>query len=315
MGSKPALARQILEAQKECQGSGSCPEDLQRRLQAIVDQFDTAAEAALSYVKEEDPQYFRRFLQVIDRPFLLPYRQKTLQDLSKTPVGDDSSYDEETGDECLSRIMGAFVEESSGKKIEECNVTRSCWDMMTDKGRCKYSITHQLLYFSFIEKQGCTQRVEASMKAKVADTQERMCGSIYNEAASEVKDEKVDDVFQDLFLEQVLVCGTLGFENFMRSDWMRMVLTWQKPTGCFSEDNPLILQTVGRLVEAQEKERQLMEDLKMESAMIEQQHHNGRKLLRERVMHDGCLSHKTGLGVGTLGLYARYLVRQNFLGQ
>ncbi|XP_076452210.1 UPF0764 protein C16orf89-like [Babylonia areolata] len=143
---------QILEAQKECQGSGSCPEDLQRRLQAIVDQFDTAAEAALSYVKEEDPQYFRRFLQVIDRPFLLPYRQKTLQDLSKTPVGDDSSYDEETGDECLSRIMGAFVEESSGKKIEECNVTRSCWDMMTDKGRCKYSITHQLLYFSFIEK-------------------------------------------------------------------------------------------------------------------------------------------------------------------
>ncbi|KAL8591545.1 hypothetical protein ACOMHN_055512 [Nucella lapillus] len=153
------------------------------------------------------------------------------------------------------------------------------------------------------------------MKAKVSLTQQRMCGSIYSEALTEVKDGKVMEIFQDLFLEQVLVCGTLGFENFMRSDWMRMVMAWQKPIGCFSINDPVMLQTESMLVKAQEQERQLMKDLKQEASMIEQQHGSGRKLLRERIMQDGCLAHKSGLGFGTLSLYTRYLVRHNYIDQ
>ena len=38
-------------------------------------------------------------------------------------------------------------------------------------------------------------------------------------------------------LLRALLCGPLGFENFMRPDWMKMVLTWQdKKDGCFKVD-------------------------------------------------------------------------------
>ena len=51
-------------------------------------------------------------------------------------------------------------------------------------------------------QQGCVEIVESSMGAKVTETEERMCGSIYNEAVSEVKDGRVQQMKQDLFMEQ-----------------------------------------------------------------------------------------------------------------
>ncbi|KAK7089179.1 uncharacterized protein [Littorina saxatilis] len=103
----------------------------------------------------------------------------------------------------------------------------------------------------------------------------------------------------------------------MQREWMKMVLKWQKPTGCFSLDNQALLSMEKQLSEYQNQERKLMTDLKWEVAMIEKQHqqHHGRKLLREQVMNDGCLSHKSGLGFGTLCLFNRFLVRQTYLNQ
>ena len=43
---------------------------------------------------------------------------------------------------------------------------------------------------------------ESSMGANVAETEAHMCGSIYNEALTEVKDGKVQQLLQDLFMEQ-----------------------------------------------------------------------------------------------------------------
>ena len=64
------------------------------------------------------------------------------------------------------------------------------------------------------------------------------------------------------------MCGCLGFENFMRSDWIRMVLTWQKPSGCFSLDNPVLLKMETQLAENSEQERRLMKDLQWEVYMM-----------------------------------------------
>ena len=39
------------------------------------------------------------------------------------------------------------------------------------------------------------------------------------------------------FTFKALLCGPLGFEDFMRPDWMKMVLTWpDKREGCFKLD-------------------------------------------------------------------------------
>ena len=51
-------------------------------------------------------------------------------------------------------------------------------------------------------QQGCVEIAETNTGASVAETEERMCGSIYNEALSEAKEGKVPEILQDLFMEQ-----------------------------------------------------------------------------------------------------------------
>lgn len=307
---------QVIRAIQECRESSSCPSSLQRRLVAINERIETTGRAALAYVKDSDPDYYNRFIKTINSSYLLQYNPVTLTDLHLIPPGNDASYDEERGDQCLSRIMGTYVDDNK-EKVAACSVTKSCLDMMTAWGRSKYSITHQLLYFIVVEKEHCVEETERLLGAKISAIEQKMCGSIYNEAVAEVIEGKVDQMGQDLFLEQVVLCGSIGVENFMRPDWIKMILKWQKSGGCFSLDDPGLMAIEEQLSLIQEKQRTLMKDLKEEAQMIEQQdknrHWRGRKLLREHVMQDGCLSHKTGLGFGTFCLFTRYLVRQNYL--
>ncbi|XP_076434813.1 UPF0764 protein C16orf89 homolog [Babylonia areolata] len=298
----------IIQALKECQSSGPCPARLQLRLQAVRDAIETTALAGMDYVQETDYDYFRQFQPIVDRPYILRYIPVTLTDLDLTPAGTNQSYDENLGDSCFAGVLGTSVE--NGKRVKRCNITRTCWHMMTEAGRSGYSITHQLLYFILIEQEGCPNSAGNTMGYDAKETEARLCGSIYNEAASEVKVGGVEEESQDLFLEQVMLCGSLGFENFLRTDWIRMVLTWQKASGCFSMDDPATLV----VMETESALDHLLKDLKVEGRMIEKQHH-GRKLLREQLMSDGCLSHKTGLGFGTVSLYTRYLIRQLFIHQ
>ena len=37
------------------------------------------------------------------------------------------------------------------RAVDKCNTTRDCWDYMTRVGTSGYFLTHQLLYFIFIE--------------------------------------------------------------------------------------------------------------------------------------------------------------------
>ena len=54
----------------------------------------------------------------------------------------------------------------------------------------------------------------------------------------------------------------------MRSDWIRMVLSWQKPVGCFSLDSPILLRMESQLAGYRDEERRLMKDLQWEVEMM-----------------------------------------------
>lgn len=42
--------------------------------------------------------------------------------------------------------------------------------------------------------------------------------------------------FKDLFMEQMFLCSFVGFDDFMKNDWIAEVLKWQLKSGCFSSD-------------------------------------------------------------------------------
>jgi hypothetical protein len=202
----------------------------------------------------------------------------------------------DVGDVCFSSLLGTFV--GQGRKFPRCTVHDSCLSYMTREYTSNYFATHQLLYFIFADHAGCQDQLQDALAGtglKVRDLKRRKCKDIYSQAVSEDRGGRVHTMEQDLFIEQVLLCGALGFEDFLPEKWIRMVLSWQNPQGCFQVTYP----------------PSNLEDQGIPSQYLTV-HTAGRKLMAEQLMHGDCLAHKTGLGFGTFALYVRYLVRQTY---
>ncbi|KAH9502424.1 hypothetical protein Btru_075645 [Bulinus truncatus] len=304
----------LLMALQDCKpGRLDCPEDLVTFLTSVIQTMGDYGDKALAYIEAEDEDYYRHFLDTINSPYTFNSTFKSLGDTSAVVPGVDSTYVESDGDRCFSMVMGSYDTQDGGK-YPKCSVDEQCWTMMTKPNMKGYAITHQLLYFIVIEKTGCVKEVEnliqKSSNTTVEQLERQFCRSIYSELLSEETDAIVNELRQDLFLEQIVLCGMVGFEELFPEKWIRVVLKWQKPRGCYGMTSSM-MKIEAELTRVQEDEKRLMTLLNGEAQRIES-NPAARKLLREKVMHGDCLAHKTGLAFGTLGVYLRYVITQLF---
>jgi len=297
--------------------ASKCPPMLQQRLVRLNNTIGDLAAKALPYIEAEDPAYYESFIKTIDSPYLIQPSSRSLGD-AIAEAGSLDEYDEDRGDRCLSSLMGTWNEDDSTQPT--CTVASGCLDMMTKPGQAKYSITHQLLFFIVAEKNGCLENMDELLNEAVGVTtkglERQLCGRIYSEMLQEARGGQVPTLHQDLFLEQNLLCGVIGFEEFFKPEWTRLIMTWQTAQGCFGMPRSLI--SIQEKVEAvSEEQRVLLEAMRQEAddidAQSNYQHAHGtswtsRKLMRERVMQGDCLSHKSGLGIGVLGVIQRHLL-------
>jgi hypothetical protein len=144
--------------------------------------------------------------------------------------------------------------------------------MMTSSLGKDYRLTHQLLWFLIAKNIGCINENLANRKLNYFE--DYFCANIYEDAQYNFD----NNINQDLFLEQLLLCSMNGYEDFLRFDWFNRILTWQHPEyDCFSDASETI------------------------------RFH--RHLLFEQEMNHGCLSHKSGLAAGLLATYSRIFLQ------
>ncbi|XP_053375176.1 UPF0764 protein C16orf89 homolog isoform X2 [Mercenaria mercenaria] len=307
---------QLREAIRECK-LRSCDSNVFKKMLKLEKELDKAANSALPYVESEDSDYYERFLATIDKPYVLPYKPTSFEKV-RPLVGYNSHYNEEKGDSCYARMLGTYVE--NGRTLARCNITHDCLDYMTTDETSDYFITHQLLYFIMVEHVGCKDQFEKFAGGhKLRSIQKDFCDKIYEESKHLSREGDVRQHRKDLFLEQTVLCGPLGFEDFMRPDWIKMVLSWpDKRLGCFRSN---LYKTLTSIINS-EKEKENSKEGETKSKQPESNQNNMRsldfersdgstmrKLLREKQMKDGCLSHTSGLGFGVLCTYLRFLVR------
>ncbi len=152
---------------------------------------------------------------------------------------------------------------------------------MTSPMSTDYRLTHQLLWFLVAKSIGCIDRDLANKKLNYLE--DYFCANIYEDA----KFNLLNNINQDLFLEQSLLCSIVGYEDFLRFDWFHTILTWQHPDyGCFSDV----------------------------SETIRFHRPSKRHLLFEQEMNNGCLSHKSGLAAGLLATYSRVFLQYLYKG-
>ncbi|RUS72884.1 hypothetical protein EGW08_019358, partial [Elysia chlorotica] len=290
-----------------------CPKLLREKLEKFITTIDYVSKKAEPYIEAQDSGYFHRFHNVIGEEYSLDYRPELLLTAHRVPPN-IVEYDENKGDHCLNLLSGTG---SVGERqVAKCTITEECWEYMTTPDLDDYFVTHQLLYFIFIDKNGCLEAArefDPDHDPDVLRKEERkLCTNILGEVRSEFNHEfnNVDMMQQDLFLEQTVLCGVLGFEDFFQDQYIETVLSWQYPTGCFAMSPSLAPKALDP-EPVRTAVRKLMRSLRREAQDIENSPTvvgTARKLMRETFMEGQCLSHKTGLACGTLGAYLRYLM-------
>lgn len=255
-------------------------------VQMIVDKMSRVLELTLENNLANDIEYTKMFLNLLKKPFHFQRQAQQINTYSQQIFYPNVFYDEEKGDTCFTQVLGSYVK--NGRTLPKCTVTKKCLEYMMSPFASGYYITHQLLYFIFIQKIGCEGSGNLQRFAErptIRDIQRNLCRRIYQEAKMLAKNGKVDTDHQDLFAEQSLLCAPLGYLDFLQTDWMKMILSWQDPSGCFAEIPPL------------------------ETNKYKRSSSTMRKLLREKYMRGRCLSHKSGLCYGVLTIYLNFLIQ------
>ncbi|CAG5124818.1 unnamed protein product [Candidula unifasciata] len=306
----------LIGALQDCsRGSYNCPDELIIKLRLVIERLHELGDKALPYVKQQDEEYYNNYISILTVPFTVEYTPETLgqniQPMSLAKV----SYDGHLGDKCFGGIMGTLID--GGRKSPPCTIVDGCWELMSVKGTLGYFTTHQLLYTLYGEHSGCSQKLEDLVRnhlgMSLREWQRYLCEQIYLDSTLREYNRQVDVQAEDLFLEQIALCGILGFQNFFNETWIQMVLTWQNPRGCFTVPVSA-MEVFVELSKNYEELHALAERLFGDDNSVNKARgaKTGRSLMTEAVMSDDCLSHKTGLGAAVLGTHARYLVSELF---
>ncbi|CAF1307899.1 unnamed protein product [Adineta steineri] len=246
--------------------------DKNNHIQSLSIQIERISNKSLVAIARDATAYLQRFILVASKPFMIDYEVREIDDNLIEHGERISDFNEEESDVCFAELLGS----SNRPNSTQCFVSQTCWNMMTSSLSKDYRLTHQLLWFLIAKNIGCIDNRPVSNLANknFKSLEDRYCSNIYQDA--KINFNNNDN--QDLFLEEVLLCSILGYEEFLRLDWFSTILSWQdEESGCYNRASE-----------------------SMESYVKTKRH-----LLIEQEMNNGCLSHKSGLASGVLATYAR----------
>lgn len=126
----------------------------------VVDQVKTlynkaalVAQNALPYLQHSEPEYFSKFRKQVSYPWInfKPFTNKKLvkRQFSRQGRRNLISFDESTSDRCISELTG-----TGSKGSQPCQISDSCWRLISAEGAAEYTLTHQALYLLVGEIQG-----------------------------------------------------------------------------------------------------------------------------------------------------------------
>ncbi|XP_063849832.1 UPF0764 protein C16orf89 homolog [Scylla paramamosain] len=206
------------------------------------------------------------------------------------------SLTESETDRCLAEVL----EPTNGVV---CGMTQWCQEAMTQPGQARYALTHQILYSIVAEMSGCGSRLEQWLvrhkrTGSLEQLQAEMCANLYVQACSLPPSLQTDPnpaAVWDLFLEMEFVCGMLGYSQFLQESWLRGILAWQDPSGCFKATPTSAPVPTPAYTTA----------FPFVNTNTSGPH---RRLLSETVLPDGCLAHLTGVAASSLAVHLHSLL-------
>lgn len=319
-------------------GQLSLEDSVLRQVRGLYNKATIIGQDSLPFLMKSEPEYFKKFKKEVSNPWInfKPFTNKKLQKRHYGPQERRNviSFDETQSDKCMVEITGTGTSVNAG---QPCQVSDECWRLISSEGATGYTLTHQALFLLLGEIQGCTpilsKRLEQSnIKGGLEQVYNRICSDMYPEMiAREHKGQsnKISVVNRDLYMEQAMVCGSIGYQQFLSHERLKAILTWQRKDGCFSQQEPGNEDDNNyyyKEFDGNDQSKEVTDDIKKEGDSFDDvtpslgdeyskklrrplsvNKRTMRSLLVEKELNDGCLSHLTGVATGLLGLYLRWL--------
>ncbi|XP_060757125.1 UPF0764 protein C16orf89 homolog [Neoarius graeffei] len=283
------LQAQLQEATKSQTHSDSLNLSQRSIAVSLVRKLDKSLALAVASLQETDSKYYKEFEPVLSASFWSLPREwiSTDPSLAYTSPTSIECYDEQLGDKCMTLLLGTWKDDGT-----PCIVTKACRDTMTRFGCPNYSLSHQLLYFMIGTMKGCTRMLKGETRLSrvnitVEHYQKIFCSNMMK-SNQDMGIKGFTGQIQDIFMENILLCGLAGFSDFYKATWLQYILTWQdKELGCFGKD---------------EDYSQMFEEY------LDAAHKRVKR--REKTLKDGCSSHMTGVAMSALGGYLNFYLSE-----
>ncbi|XP_051995531.1 UPF0764 protein C16orf89 homolog isoform X2 [Xyrauchen texanus] len=241
---------------------------------SMLKRLNRSLSTALYALQGTDPKYFKEFEPILDSSFWsLPAEwSSTDPSLAYTSVRTMECYDEYLSDKCMTLLLGTWKDNGT-----PCIITQSCRDTMTQFGCPHYSLSHQLLYFMIGKMKGCSRMLKGDMRLSrvniTVEHYQRIFCSNMMKSNQDIFRNGLPGQMQDIFIENILLCGLVGFSDFYKLDWLQSIVIWQdQEVGCFGKEEDI---------------SQVFEEF------LDVPHKRVKR--REKTLKDGCSSHMTGV--------------------
>lgn len=78
---------------------------------------------------------------------------------------------------------------------------------------------------------------KSNIKGGLEEIYNRICSDMYPEMTATEQKRRLDksNYQKDLYMEQAMVCGSLGYVDFLSTERLRKILSWQSNDGCFGK--------------------------------------------------------------------------------
>jgi len=191
-----------------------------------------------SFIKKTQPHYYNKLWRIIQPGFWeLDYRSRDINLVNLGTVNGSDRVREVQSDYCISEMIGRPINNDQDR-TPACGITDTCWNMMTSPLYRGYSLTHEVFYLEIGEQTGCMKemahKVQENDQPSVDDLNSWFCSNIYKDAL-QISSNGFMNEQKDLFMEQLGLCGMLGFKSFFHPDWLHHILSWQRNNGCYGK--------------------------------------------------------------------------------
>ncbi|GAV09706.1 hypothetical protein RvY_19199 [Ramazzottius varieornatus] len=287
----------LLERAKEKDGSsGIISKPMIHRLELIRDRLTFVSERGAEFARVNEPQYFKKIGGILG-PHIWDIDYAAIKLVNKsliTPSHAEEMFNEAQSDECVHHMLV-----SAWRDPKQCHVPEECWKIVHAPSFSGYSLTHQLFLLEIGAKIGCQnelQRLEAKQGGHtIGDEADRICANVYSQAMT-IAHAGFPKGKHDIFMEQVALCGILGYANVFQSEWLDAILSWQQPNGCYGYPIDKKATTIGPL-----SARRTTVPAGSSMPVL------SRAKRQDRPMEDGCSSHRTAVAAAALAAYVKFL--------